>query len=322
MPLASNAIRYAGKAFCMVAKRLLVTGLDGFVGGTVRQLLVGEASRFDLVVPDKALELRNRESLAAAISETRPDCLLHLAGQSSVPVSVSDPHATYEVNFLGTLNLLEALEGCGFKGRVLYVSSGDVYGMVSPSQLPVTEDHPLHPRNPYSVSKAAAELLCMQWTFAHDFDIVVARPFNHVGPGQAEWFVVSDFARQIIEVKLGLRAPEIHVGSIDVTRDFTDVRDVVLAYLLLIEGGRSGETYNVCSGREHSIQDVLTSLLELSGVDCRIIPDATRQRPQEQTRMRGSFAKLNQEVGWRPVVDIKQSLQDVLNYWEGRLTNG
>jgi GDP-4-dehydro-6-deoxy-D-mannose reductase len=308
----------------MAVRRLLVTGLDGFVGGMARKLLADEAlhNRFDLIIPSKVPELRDRESLAAVIRDTRPDCVLHLAGQSSVPVSVSDPLATYEVNFLGTLNLLEALEGCGFKGRLLYVSSGDVYGLVSPLQLPVTEDHPLHPRNPYSVSKAAAELLCMQWTFAKDFDIVVARPFNHVGPGQAEWFVVSDFARQIVEVKLGLRAPKIRVGSIDVTRDFTDVRDVVLAYLLLIERGRSGEIYNVCSGREHSIRDILQIFLELTGVDCRIILEASRQRPNEQTRMLGSFAKLKQEVGWQPVVDIKQSLQDVLNYWEGRLTNG
>jgi GDP-4-dehydro-6-deoxy-D-mannose reductase len=308
----------------MSARRLLVTGLDGFVGGTVKQVLDNEAlqGRFELVVPTTALELRNRNSLEAAIEEVRPDCVLHLAGQSFVPISVNDPLATYEVNFLGTLNLLEALKGSGFSGRFLYVSSGDVYGWVSPAELPVMESHALSPRNPYSVSKAAAELLCKQWTLAHDFDIVVARPFNHVGPGQAEWFVVSDFAKQIIEVKLGRRTPEIRVGSIDVTRDFTDVRDVVLAYLLLIEGGRSGETYNVCSGREQSIRDVLGSLLELSGVDCRILMDATRQRPKEQTRMRGSFTKLNAEVGWQPVVEMKQSLQDVLNYWKGRLVNG
>ena len=308
----------------MAAKRLLVTGLDGFVGGTVRQLLGDETlrSRFELVIPSAALELRNRESLIAAISETRPDCVLHLAGQSFVPIAVNDPLATYEVNFLGTLNLLEALKTHGFVGRLLYVSSGDVYGRVMPADLPVTEDQPVRPRNPYSVSKAAAELLCTQWTLAHDFDIVVARPFNHVGPGQADWFVVSDFAKQIIEIKLGRRPPEIRVGSIDVTRDFTDVRDVVLAYLLLMEGGRRGEIYNVCSGEEKTIRAVLEALLEISGVVCRIIVDATRTRPGEQTRMRGSYAKLRQEVSWQPTVNMKQSLQDVLNDWESRLTHG
>lgn len=308
----------------MTAKRLLVTGLDGFVGSVVRQLLAETALRscFELVVPSQLMELRDRGTLADAIKETKPEYVLHLAGQSFIPAAIKDPIATYEINFLGTLSLLEALKDHGFEGRFLYVSSGDVYGLVSPSRLPVTENHPLHPRNPYAVSKAAAELLCQQWTLMQDFDIVVARPFNHVGPGQAEWFVVSDFAKQVIEVKLGLRAPEIHVGSIDVTRDFTDVRDVVLAYLRLIESGRRGEIYNVCSGSEHSIRDVLDYLLELSGVDCRIISEAARQRSNEQTRMVGSFAKLNQEVGWQPVIKIDQSLQDVLNYWEGRLTNG
>lgn len=308
----------------MTAKRLLVTGLDGFVGGTVKRLLDDAAmrERFELVVPATAMELRERATLVAAIGETRPDCVLHLAGQSFVPIAVNDPLATYEVNFLGTLNLLEALKTCGFAGRLLYVSSGDVYGRVSTEDLPVREDHPVRPRNPYAVSKAAAELLCAQWTLAHDFDIVVARPFNHVGPGQAEWFVVSDFAKQIVEIRLGMREAEIRTGSIDVTRDFTDVRDVVQAYLLLLEGGRSGEIYNVCSDKEQTIRGVLEELLRLAKVDCRIMTDVARIRPTEQTRMRGSYAKLRREVGWEPGIDISQSLQDVLTYWESRLKHG
>lgn len=308
----------------MTAKRLLVTGLDGFVGGTVRRLLDDAAmrERFELIVPATVIELRERATLAAAIGETWPDCVLHLAGQSSVPVAASDPLATYEINFLGTLNLLEALKTCGFAGRLLYVSSGDVYGRVSTGDLPVREDHPVHPRNPYAVSKAAAELLCSQWTLAHDFEIVIARPFNHIGPGQAAWFVVSDFARQIVEIKLGMREAEIRVGSIDVTRDFTDVRDIVRAYLLLFEGGRCGEIYNICSDKEKAIRGVLEELLRLSKVDCRIITEAARIRPTEQTRMRGSYAKLQREVGWEPGTDIVQSLQDVLTYWENRLKHG
>src|SRR5262249_3600765 len=157
-------------------------------------------------------------SIRRAIGETRPDLVLHLAGQSFVPAAVSDPRSTYNINFFGTLNLLEALADHGFSGRMLYVGSGEVYGRVALSELPVVETHPLRPRNPYAVSKAAAELLCGQWTRAQGFDIVLARPFNHVGPGQAAWFVVSDFAKQVIEVKLGKHEPVIRVGSIDVTR--------------------------------------------------------------------------------------------------------
>lgn len=308
----------------MSVKRLLVSGLDGFVGRTVAQELCDEVwqRHFELVLPKTAIELRDRNSLESAIKNTRPDCVLHLAGQSFVPISVKDPLATYEVNFLGTLNFLEALKSCGFNGRFLYVSSGDVYGWVSPDALPVNEEYPLKPRNPYSVSKASAELLCMQWTLAHDFDIVVARPFNHVGAGQAEWFVVSDFAKQIIEIKLGRHEPEIRVGSIDVTRDFTDVRDVVRAYLMLLVGGEAGEIYNVCSGREQFIRDVLKTLLEISGVECQVVIDPARVRPREQTRMLGSFEKLRRKVGWVPQVEMRQSLSDVLNYWESRLKNG
>lgn len=302
-------------------KRLLVTGLDGFVGRVVQDLVEYRetGTRFRLVVPNSTLELLAPASLAKAVEETRPEFVLHLAAQSFVPSSINDPRATYNINFFGTLNLLEALKTAGFEGRMLYVGSGDIYGWVEPSALPVTESQALRPRNPYAVSKAAAELLCYQWTQSQGFDIVMARPFNHVGPGQAERFVVSDFARQIMEAKLGLRKPEIHVGAIDVTRDFTDVRDVARAYFLLLEGGTKGEVYNVCSGREQSIRNILERLMEIAGVDCRIVPDEVRTRPNEQERMCGSYAKLSRQVGWQPTIALDQSLRDVLTYWESRL---
>lgn len=305
-----------------MTERLLVTGLDGFVGSSVRALLEREKSRHTLAVPRKTLELRDRMMLEAAIAETRPDCVLHLAAQSFVPIAVKDPLLTYEINFLGTLNLLEALKAQNFTGRFLYVSSGDVYGRVPPEVLPITEDQPVQPRNPYAVSKAAAELLCRQWALTQDFDIVIARPFNHVGPGQSPWFAISDFARQLAEIRLGSRAPEIRVGALDVTRDFTDVRDVVRAYLLLLEHGQHGETYNVCSGQERSVRDALNRLIQLSGVDCRIVEEAERARPGEQTRMCGSYDKLRRETDWWPAVDFDQSLQDILNDWERKLKNG
>jgi GDP-4-dehydro-6-deoxy-D-mannose reductase len=302
-------------------KRLLVTGLDGFVGRVVQDLIEhgGPESRFKLAVPSVAIELLDPASLAKAIEETRPELVLHLAAQSFVPSSVKDPHATYNVNFFGTLNLLEALKARGFSGRMLYISSGDVYGLVAPDALPIAEAHQVRPRNPYAVSKAAAELLCYQWTQNHAFDIVLARPFNHVGPGQAEWFVVSDFAKQIVEIKLGLREPVIRVGDIDVTRDFTDVRDVARAYFLLLERGKKGEVYNICSGKEQSIRGILEKLVVISGIDCQIVRDEARFRPNEQKKMYGSYAKLNEQVGWQPTIDIDKSLQDVLSDWESKI---
>ena len=302
-------------------KRLLVTGSSGFVGSTVLEV-VGNRAEFDdfeVVMPRTPIELLDKKKLINAVRETRPDCVLHLAAQSFVPSSVDDPRTTYNINFFGTLNLLEALHSCGFKGRMLYVGSGEVYGWVEPTALPAIETQPLRPRNPYSVSKAAAELLCNQWTQAHNFDIVMARPFNHIGPQQADWFVVPDFARQVMEIKLGLREPVVSVGSIDVTRDFTDVRDVVSAYLLLLRQGNTGEVYNVCSGREQSIRNMLERLIVLAAVKCTIAQDKSRIRPTEQKRMYGSYEKLRQQTGWQPVTAFDQSLTEVLAHWKNKL---
>jgi GDP-4-dehydro-6-deoxy-D-mannose reductase len=302
-------------------KRLWVTGLDGFVGRVVQESVESGSTgnRFQLVIPSTAMNLLDPASLDKAIGETRPDFVLHLAGQSFVPTAISDPRATYNVNFFGTLNLFEALDRAGFAGRVLYVGSGEVYGLVGTADLPVVETHVLRPHNPYAVSKAAAELLGGQWSRTHRFEVVLARPFNHIGPGQADWFVVSDFAKQIAEIKLGLREPVIYVGSIDVTRDFTDVRDVVRAYFMLLENGENGEAYNVCSGREQSVRAVLERLIALAEVDCRIEQQSSRLRPSEQKRMCGSFSKLNRRVGWRPEIEMDRSLQDVLLTWESKL---
>jgi len=301
-------------------KRLMVTGLDGFVGRHVRQAVESlRDGRFQLVEARGAIELREPATLQQAIEETRPDYVLHLAAQSFIPASVKDPRTTYEVNFFGTLNLLQALNSFEFDGRMLYVGSADVYGAVRDEDLPIVESYPLCPRTPYGVSKAAAELLCYQWTQERHFDIVLARPFNHVGAGQGERFVVADFARQIIEIKLGRREPVLNVGAIDVTRDFTDVRDVVQAYLVLLERGTTGEAYNVCSGREYSIREVLGELIRLAGVECKIIVDTTRLRAVERKRNRGSFEKLEKCTGWKPRIALTDSLRDVLAYWGQKL---
>jgi len=304
-------------------KRLMVTGLDGFVGRHVKQAVESlRDGRFQLVEARGAIELREPATLQQAIEETRPDYVLHLAAQSFVPASVKDPRATYEVNFFGTLNLLQTLKAGGFRGRMLYVGSAEEYGAVRDEDLPVVESCPLRPRTPYGVSKAAAELLCYQWTQDQGFEIVMSRPFNHLGPGQAEHFVVPDFAKQVTEIKLGRREPVLKVGAIDVTRDFTDVRDVVQAYLALMERGESGEAYNVCSGREYSIREILEELIRLAEVECRIIVDNARLRAVERKRNRGSFEKLANCTGWNPRITLTESLRDVLAYWELKFRHG
>ena len=292
--------------------KLLLTGANGFVGQIMQAAL-------PCVPLPAGLDLRDRAALDAAIAEIRPDMVIHLAAQSFVPASFVNPRETFDINFYGTLNLLGALQSVGFKGRMLFVGSGDTYGRVPEAALPVREDYPLHPRNPYAVSKLAAEALCYQWSQTSGFEIVMARPFNHIGPGQSPHFAITDFARQVTEIRLGRRPPVLQVGDIDVTRDFTDVRDVERAYALLLEKGRNGGIYNVCSGREHSIRDLLRQLIALAGVDARIERDPTRLRPAEQRRMVGSFEALHRDTGWQPLIPIKQSLQDLLNDWEKQL---
>ncbi len=266
------------------------------------------------------IDLRDAAAVRNVIAQIKPDSVIHLAAQSFVPVSFQNPRETYEINFQGTLNLLSALRETGFRGRMLAVGSGDAYGLVPESRLPVTEDEPLKPRSPYAVSKVAAEALCYQWSQTESFTVTMTRSFNHLGPGQSDRFAVSDFARQVVEIKSGRRQPTLTVGDIDVTRDFTDVRDATAAYALLLDRGRNGEAYNVCSRREYSLRSVLERLLQLADVDARIVQDPTRLRPSEQRRMRGSYAKLRTDTGWEPSIALDQSLGDILRDWEERLS--
>jgi len=295
--------------------KLLLTGSDGFVGST----LLRYRSCVSLADDGHFVDLRDVGNLTRAIGAIRPDAVIHLAAQSFVPKSFTDPHETYEINFLGTLNLLAALRDAGFAGRFLFVGSGDSYGLVAEENLPVTEEKPLRPRNPYSVSKVAAEALCYQWSQTEGLDAVMTRSFNHIGPGQSDRFAISDFARQVVEIRKGRQEPVMRVGDIDVTRDFTDVRDVVRAYLRLLDHGKTGETYNVCSGAERSLRALLTRLLELAGVEARIEQDPSRLRRAEQRRMCGSNEKLRLDTGWAPEVSMDVSLADIINDWEMKL---
>jgi GDP-4-dehydro-6-deoxy-D-mannose reductase len=261
-------------------------------------------------------DICSKAGLLDCLGGYRPDAVLHLAARSFVPDSFKAPEATFEVNFLGTLRLLEALAETGFKGRFLFVSTGDAYGLVPAGQLPIRETLPLRPRNPYAVSKAAAEALCFQWSQTGPFEVLVARPFNHIGAGQAPTFALSDFARQIAEIGAGKRPPVLQVGNIDVSRDFTDVGDVLRAYALLLAHGRNAEVYNVCSGVERSVRSLLERLLELSGVQAGIVNDAARFRPADQPRVCGSHEKLSQHTGWQPEVPMDETLSSLYRYWE------
>lgn len=296
---------------------VLVTGASGFVGNHVSDI-------FDNVISmPSSVDIADKEALSHYVSSQSIDSVLHLAAQSFVPVSFEDPEKTFAVNFHGTWNLLAALKQTEFKGTFLFVSSGDMYGYVDEKKLPVIEELPLRPLNPYAVSKVAAEALCYQWSQSKIFKIVMTRSFNHIGPGQDRRFAVSAFASQVAEIALGLREPKIMTGDIDVSRDFTDVRDVVRAYRLLLDAGENGGIYNVCSGREYYLRDLIHRMLALEGLsDVEVMQDPQRMRQSDQRRVYASCEKLSGQTGWQPELNMDRSLQDILDYWKGKLRNG
>lgn len=305
-------------------KRLFITGVQGFVGQYLQAAILDPVwqSSFEVVGANAQYDITDRVALIGTLSKTQPDAVIHLAAQSHVPTSFEDPEATYRVNFFGTYHLLQALAATGFKGRLLYVGSADTYGLVAEKDLPIREVQPLHPRNPYAVSKVAAEALCYQWSQTGPFEIVMARPFNHIGPGQAENFAVSGFAKQVAEIVLGLHSPEIQVGDLGVTRDFTDVRDIVDAYLELLLKGESGEVYNIGSGEERKMSDILAALVDIAGISANIITDAERFRFAEQRRVVCDASKLKQQTGWQLRRQLNETLSETLQYWTGKLQHG
>jgi len=304
-------------------KRLFVTGGHGFVGQAIQRLAPAIAARhgFEIVLPPVDFELLEPAQVDAQLAAARPEAVLHLAAQSNVPLSFKDPEGTLRVNLIGTLRLFEGLRRAGLSPRVVFVSSGDVYGHVPEAEMPISEERMPHPRNPYAVSKVAAEALCFQWSRTERLEVAVARPFNHIGAGQSDAFALPAFARQIAEIRAGRREPVIEVGDIDVSRDFLHVDDVVEGYLALLESGAPGEIYNIASGRDRRVRELLERMLGLAGVRVDIRPDPARFRPAEQRAVRGSNAKIS-HLGWGPSREIDEALREILEDWERRAGNG
>lgn len=271
--------------------------------------LLPATSPYDLTKPQSLVDLWPQ----------LPDAVIHLAGQTFVPEAFRDPARTFEINLLGTLNLLQALKARGLNGPFLYVSSGDVYGQVDEAALPITEQQPPCPRNPYAVSKLSAEHLCLQWGLSEDWPVLVARPFNHIGTGQKDSFVIASAARQISRIRQGLQGPQLEVGDIDVTRDFLDVDDVISAYFALLEKGVPGQVYNICSGHEQSIRSLIEQLADLAGIELQLVQDPARMRRADQRRVRGSHQRLARTTGWTPQISTQQSLRAILSDWEQRV---
>ena len=293
--------------------RALVTGSKGFVG---QWLTAHLESRGDEVVGlDAEVDITEAEAIKDAVVSASPAAVFHLAAQASVGASWDDQAGTYLVNTVGSVNVLEAAAACASRPRVLLVSSSEVYGRVVADDLPIGEDLPLAPVSPYAASKAAAEMAGIQAWLGRGVEVVRARPFNHTGAGQRTDFVVPALARQVAEaVEAG--SPALYTGNLEARRDICDVRDVVRAYRDLVEGGRAGEVYNVCSGTAVSIREVAERLLRIAGVDLPIAIDPDRVRPVDIPELRGDPTKLKRATGWQPEFSLDATLADVLAYWK------
>lgn len=300
--------------------RALVTGATGFVGRHVVDAL--RARGHETIAaggPDDTsgalpIDLADEQSLHAAFDVSQPDAVFHLAAQAFVPLSIEDPLETYRANVLGTANVLHALRDAQRRFarsiRLLFISSAEVYGAQPPEAMPLAETRAPNPVNPYAASKAAAEALVLGEARAFGVQAIITRAFNHIGPGQNERFVVPSLAAQLAAIASG-GEPVLLVGNLQAKRDFLDVRDVALAYVLLAEHGTPGETYNVCSGTAVSIRDVLGELIRIAHVAVEVREDPARMRPVDVPVLFGDNAKLRAAVEWKPQYTLHRSLQDV-----------
>ena len=305
--------------------RVLVTGAAGFVGSwLVRDLLAGghsvfAASQDGRPAPHSApgaqwvpLEVTSEASVAAAMDAVHPQAVFHLAGQASVGQSFNDPLGTWDVNATGTLRVACAVPR---GARLLLVSSAEAYGVIPEHQQPISEDRPLRPTNPYASSKAAAEMAALQ-AGSSGAEVVVARSFNHTGPGQDLRFALPSFARQLAAIRAGEAEPLLRVGNLSARRDMLDVRDVVRAYIRLVEAGEPGGVYNVCSGQAHSMAEAVDELVDLSGTRARVEVDPARVRPVDVPLLLGDNARLR-ALGWTQSIPFRQTLSDLLE-WEAQ----
>jgi GDP-4-dehydro-6-deoxy-D-mannose reductase len=297
--------------------KALITGAAGFVGRHLTTHLESHGDVVHGVDRDTGPDLLDADGCLALLDELRPDAVYHLGGFSDVGGSWNTPNATFRVNAEGTLNVLQACVSAGVQ-RVVAVSSADVYGRVTMGELPLTEDNPLRPVSPYAASKIAADYLALQAHLGYGLEVMRVRAFNHLGTGQTNRFVAPALAERIAlnELEGGEVVP---VGNMTPRRDFTDVRDVVRAYRLLIENGEPGEAYNVCSGHDIAISELADRLVAKAARPMRLEGDPSLQRPVDVPVLRGDYTQLNKATGWEPEIDLDQTLSDLLEEWRSRV---
>ncbi|MCR1918778.1 GDP-mannose 4,6-dehydratase [Frisingicoccus caecimuris] len=312
--------------------KALIVGAAGFVGSYLIQHLTTtydweihatklpneNLSVSDIHVHD--LNILNIDEIRELFTKLKPDYIFHLAAQSSVALSWNNPQITVDINIKGTLNILDTIRSLdGYSPKILLIGSGEEYGYILPDETPVNEQVTPRPGNIYAATKACQNMLGNIYYRAYGMQLIMVRAFNHIGPNQTSVFVASDFCKQVAEIEAGKKKPILHVGNLSAKRDFTDVRDVVRAYGILIQHGKAGETYNIGSGHAISIQELLNVILSLSTAKILVSTDPARLRPSDIPVIEADITKLQDSINWHPEISLKQTLLETLNYWRGTL---
>lgn len=309
----------------------MIIGAAGFVGSYLSRYLYEECGmevhvtklpyqRIDeQKVKEYDLNILEEEEIVSLLFEVRPDYIFHLAAQSSVGTAWKDPGLTIDINIKGSVNVMDAVRELYYKPRILLIGSGEEYGHIRPGEIPIDEETTIRPGNIYAATKACQNMLGSIYAQAYDMEIMMVRAFNHIGPAQAPIFVVSDFCKQVAEIEKGMREPVIYVGNLRSMRDFTDVRDVVRAYALLMECGKSGETYNVGSGNAVTIREVLDLIISLSDKNIEVKIDNNKIRPVDVPIIEADITKINELTGWKPEIPLRQTIKETLDYWRERV---
>lgn len=312
--------------------KALIIGGAGFVGGYLSEYLKNNSdfqvyvtklgkektAFFENSVKVCDLDIIDADAVKKLIENIKPDCIFHLAAQSSVFLSWKNPSLTVDVNIKGTINILEAIRSIpNYNPKILLVGSGEEYGHIKENEIPLSEENLLRPANMYAVTKACQNFMGKIYCDAYNMNIVSVRAFNHIGPKQSPDFVVSDFCKQAVQIEKGLKENIIKTGNLSAKRDFTDVRDVVRAYYMLIRNGKSGETYNVGSGKAVSVETVLNMIIQNSNVDICVETDPNKLRPVDVPIIQADISKITRDVGWTPKIPLETTVYDTLRYWRG-----
>ncbi|MBI4130375.1 GDP-mannose 4,6-dehydratase [Candidatus Roizmanbacteria bacterium] len=319
----------------MKTKKALITGITGFAGSHLAELLLKEGydvfattrprsktEHIDHILDQLKLydaDLIDSHSLSTVLSDVKPDYIFHLGAQAFVPTSWSSPATTMESNVIGTIHLFEAVRRVEINPVIQIACSSEEYGLVQKHETPITEQNELRPLSTYAVSKIAMDFLGYQYFKSYGMKIIRTRGFNHTGPRQGDVYVCSTFAKQVALIEVGKKKPVIEVGNLESFRDFTDVRDMVRAYLLAVQQCEPGDVYNIASGRAWQIKEVLHMLIKMSKKQITVAQDEKRMRPSDVELLLGDSTKFRNKTGWKPEIPFEKTLEDLLQYWRERV---